>query len=87
MGPAHWISIPSRGFLPGVVLYVLGLSASSERVRLSAAELDERQLAPHMPMSNRRGRDSMHTLLIPISSDSAALTRQSCFHNLCTETR
>ena len=49
---------------------MLGLSASSERVRPSAAELDERQLAPYMPMSTRRGRDSMHTQLIPpVSSE------------------
>ena len=58
------------GFGPGVILFLLGLSASPERVRPSAAEFDERQLAPYMPMSNRRGPDSMHTLLIPpVSSE------------------
>ena|ERR1700730_11280100 len=40
------------GFPPGVALSVLGHSASSERVRPSAAELDERQLAPHISVSN-----------------------------------
>jgi hypothetical protein len=43
-----------RGFPPGIALSVLCNSASSERVRPSAGELDERQLAPHMPGSTLR---------------------------------
>jgi len=55
----------SRGSPRGVALLVLSPSASPERVWLYAAELDERLLAPHIPVSTRCGRDSMHISLIP----------------------
>ena len=49
----------------GVTLLLLSPSAGPERVRLSAAELAERLLAPRIPMFTRCSRDGMQIRLIP----------------------
>lgn len=58
----------------GVMLLLLSPSASPERVRLSAAELAERLLAPRIPMSTRCSRDGMQIRLIPSISPSSGGT-------------
>jgi hypothetical protein len=55
----------SEGSPRGVALLLLSPSASPVRVWLYAAELDERSLVPHNPMSTRCGRVCMQISLIP----------------------
>jgi hypothetical protein len=52
----------------GVKLLLLSPSASPERVRLSAAELVERLLAPRIPLSTRGSQDGKQIRLIPLDS-------------------